>query len=515
MLSGLRFRTTVAYTLTTLVAVLLVETLVVGIIWLALHYGGLADEEFLTAARGTAQMYALESAIQAAGDMLDPRTTFEPGQPFSIALTDKVAANHPTQLPYLTPEPADPDSVPFALLFQPGGKVLASSYPARYAAMTSADQLAQSLPYHANSIAAALNGTPASSAVMTAQGRIVWAVEPVWSRTGQTIGAVYLQIPVSKELISGPFLPGFARVLLASGVFWLVLMIPVGGLFGFLTTRGLLKRLHKLMTATTRFADGDYTQRVTVSRRDEVGQLEAHFNRMAEQLVTSISERQGLAEENARLAERNRIARDLHDSVKQQIFAVSMQLGAALTAIEIQPDKARQHMLEADSLSYRVQEELTALIQQLRPAALQSKGLASALQEYVTAWGIQQGIAVHLQLDRSCLLTLPVEEALWRVAQEALFNIERHSGANEVHVTLTCQQERVTLSISDNGQGFDPQAVKGSNIGLSSMRERMQALDGMFFVYSNIGEGTKIVAESSLCPVRPLPSAIDQNRQTL
>src|SRR5262249_16181557 len=157
---------------------------------------------------------------------------------------------------------------------------------------------------------------------------------------------------------------GFARIMLASSVFWLVMMLPVGGLFGFITTRGLLRRLQRLVTCTTRFADGDYSQRVQVSRRDEVGQLETHFNRMAGQLAERIAEQERLAEDNARLAERNRIARDLHDSVKQQLFAVSMQLGTALTMFERQPDTAHQHLLEADSLAHHVQQELTVLIQQ-------------------------------------------------------------------------------------------------------------------------------------------------------
>src|SRR5262249_5136563 len=186
-LAGLQFRMTISYTLVTLVAVLLIELLVGTVIYLSLHFGGLADDEFMTAARGTAELYAFEAAIQAEDGTLNPRTTFEPDKPFSIALSDKASANHPMQVSFLPENPSDPQSVTFALLILPEGRVLASSYPARYAPMSIAAQL---LPDNAQAITDALGGVGASSAALTADGRIVWAVEPVWSRARQTIGAI-------------------------------------------------------------------------------------------------------------------------------------------------------------------------------------------------------------------------------------------------------------------------------------------------------------------------------------
>ncbi len=490
--SGLQVRMTVSYTLTTLVAMLLIELLLGTLIWLELNYGGLADDEFITAARGTAQLYALESAIQAGGNTLDPRTTFEPNQPFSIALADKASPNHPAQITYLATAASGSQEVTFALLLTPTGQVLASSYPARYPTQKPAADL---LPEHAEAITGALTGVAANGARLTSQGRTVWAIEPIWNQDRQPIGAIYLQIPVSQELAGGQLVPGFAGMLLASSLFWLVMMLPVGGLFGFITTRGLLHRLRNLVTATTRSADGDYTQRVPVSRRDEVGQLEARFNRMAEQLVGSIAQQQGLAEENARLSERNRIARDLHDSVKQQVFAISMQLGAALATLDQQPEVGRQHLLEADSLAYHAQEELTTLIQELRPLALQNKGLAAALQEYSQTWALRRSIAAGLEIATACDLPPDVEEALWRVAQESFANIARHSQATKVHVTLACHQGIVTLSITDNGQGFESAFVNESSVGLHSMKERMEALGGMLTVESKVGQGTRILAQ--------------------
>ena len=105
--------------------------------------------------------------------------------------------------------------------------------------------------------------------------------------------------------------PNIVGGVLFSGLIWLVIFTPAGALFGILFTRGLVRRIHRLVKATARFASGDYTQRVPATKRDEVGQLEDQFNSMAEQLVESIKKQQELAEENARAEERARIEQEL------------------------------------------------------------------------------------------------------------------------------------------------------------------------------------------------------------
>ncbi|HKF36465.1 MAG TPA: SpoIIE family protein phosphatase, partial [Ktedonobacteraceae bacterium] len=124
----------------------------------------------------------------------------------------------------------------------------------------------------------------------------------------KAIGAVYVQFP---GISVGGIFPGFIGLVLISAVFWLLLTLPVGLLFGLITTRGLVRRLHHLITATTRFAGGEYTQRVSISRADEVGQLEQHFNQMAEQLVESMEQQQVLIEQTARQEERARIEQEM------------------------------------------------------------------------------------------------------------------------------------------------------------------------------------------------------------
>ncbi len=479
---------TASYALTTLLAALLLEILVGSTIWALLTYGPISEDGVIASTRQTAELYALTVAVQAGGAMLDPRTTFEPGQPSSIILPRDGNTN---SVPYIKTRTPNASTAAFALLIAPDAHVLASSYPALYPTTM---PIAQLLPNETHLIMNGLAGMPGIRVIETEQGRAVGAVEAVRSRAQQVIGAVYVQEP---EVSGGNLLLGFTEALLVSGLLWLLITLPVGGLFGLITTRGLVRRIRHLENATARFADGDYTQRVQVSRRDEVGQLEDHFNRMAEQLVESIAQRQAFAEQNARMVERGRIARDLHDSVKQQAFAVSMQLGAALALFEQKPEAARQHLVEAESLAHRVQQELTTLIQELRPLELQDKGLAIALPQYVTTWSRQRSIAADLHVPDTLVLPPAVEEALWRVAQEALSNIARHSQASKVEISLACETEKIILSITDNGQGFDRSTVSDSRVGLHSMQERMQSLGGTVTVQSKIGEGTCIVAQ---CP---------------
>jgi NarL family two-component system sensor histidine kinase LiaS len=174
-----------------------------------------------------------------------------------------------------------------------------------------------------------------------------------------------------------------------------------------------------------------------------------------------------------------------------------MQLGAGLALLEQKPEVARWHLVEAENLAYHVQQELALLIQELRPLALQDKELAVALQEYTATWSRQSGIAADLRVADVGVLPLPVEESLWRVVQEALSNVARHSHATSVRVSLARKQGKVTLAIVDNGQGFDMSTGHHSGVGLHSMQERMELLGGTVTVQSKPEEGTYILVE---CP---------------
>jgi NarL family two-component system sensor histidine kinase LiaS len=279
-----------------------------------------------------------------------------------------------------------------------------------------------------------------------------------------------------------------------------LIVAVIGASFGIVVTRGLIRRLRRIASATTLFAQGAYDQRLPATAVDEIGQLEGHFNQMAEQLSAHMAREKLLTEQNARLEERTRLSRDLHDSVKQHIFALAVQVELARSLLDQDTRATQEHLRFADELSYQVQQELTALIHALRPADLQTKGLTTALHDYLTSWSRQSGIAVDLSLPPACQVPSAVEEALWRVTQEALSNIARHSLANNVRLRLVWREQQVTLSLVDDGQGFDLQAVEREGIGLRSMRERVEQLGGTVVIQSERSHGTRITA---CCPLFP------------
>ncbi len=262
-----------------------------------------------------------------------------------------------------------------------------------------------------------------------------------------------------------------------------------GAIFGFITARGLTKRLKKLSIVADTWSQGDFSVSANDTSGDELGQLTRRFNAMAEQLQHLLETRQKLAT----LEERNRLARDLHDSVKQQIFAISMQVGAVKVLLSRDLDAAKKRLDETDVLVRQAQQELTTLIKELRPAALEGKGLVEAVRELMTQWMQQTGILAKLQVEGKQTLPLTVEEALFRVVQESLSNVARHSKATLVQMKLSMTDDIVTLIIDDNGQGFDSMQQE-HGVGLLSMQERMKALGGDVRVESSPGKGTHVVA---------------------
>jgi NarL family two-component system sensor histidine kinase LiaS len=191
--------------------------------------------------------------------------------------------------------------------------------------------------------------------------------------------------------------------------------------------------------------------------------------------------------------ERNRLARDLHDSVKQQVFATIMQLGAARTLIDRDPQAARAHLVEAEGLAQQTGAELTMLIHELRPVALDERGLIEALRNYAADWSRQSGIAAEVRAAAEPTLAPAAEHALLRIAQEALANVARHSGARAATIELSAANGSVTLTIADDGRSFDAGNVP-RGVGLSSMRERAEALSGSLSVSATSSGGTRIVA---------------------
>ena len=289
MWSKLQFRMTISYLGVMVVIVLLLEFLIVLI---HLPHSDLSSELCcLNTAKQTAHAYALAAAVYAGGTILDPHSTFQPGSPSSIALPED---NSWPRIHLLSngvsyiPGPASSQAVAFALLIAPNGRVLASSYPARYPIST---PVAHLLPRQAFLISNALAGSPGKMVDDSSQGHVFSTVEPVLSKSKQPIGALFVQMPTG---IPASNFGSFVGVWAWSALAWLFLLLPIGVLLGVLSTHNIVRRIHRLVGATAEFANGDYSQRVRVTRRDEIGQLERQFNQMAEQMIASIEEKQRL-----------------------------------------------------------------------------------------------------------------------------------------------------------------------------------------------------------------------------
>ncbi len=280
------------------------------------------------------------------------------------------------------------------------------------------------------------------------------------------------------------------KALLQTGLIISIFAAVVGIIFGLLISQGLSRRLVAVSRAADSWSRGDFSVYVRDRSGDEIGQLARRLNRMAEQLQNLVQSRRELAS----LEERNRLARDLHDSVKQQVFATVMQIGAARELVQQDPENAQAHLAEAERLARQAQQELAVLIRELRPAALEGKGLAQALREYVRDWSQQAGIQAELHVQGERGLPLGIEQGLFRIAQEALSNVARHSQASQAEISLMYEAGQVQICVEDNGQGFEQGQAGSVGFGLSSMSERAQALGGELKVESQPGQGTSVTA---------------------
>ncbi|MCI0384641.1 GAF domain-containing sensor histidine kinase [Streptomyces sp. CNQ085] len=226
-----------------------------------------------------------------------------------------------------------------------------------------------------------------------------------------------------------------------------------------------------------------------------------------EELLRLLAEHAALALTNARLYERSReltiagerarIAHELHDAVSQKLFSLRLTAQAATALVGRDPDRAREELRRVAGLAAEAADELRAAVVELRPAALEEDGLVAALRSQVQV--LDRAHSARVLFDAEGVRALPAaqEEALLRVAQEALHNALRHSGARRVTVSLARRGTGAVLRVADDGSGFDPSEVRraGRRLGLVSMRDRADGAGGTLRVESEPGGGTVIEME--------------------
>jgi signal transduction histidine kinase len=223
------------------------------------------------------------------------------------------------------------------------------------------------------------------------------------------------------------------------------------------------------------------------------------FSARDEELLTLFAAHAAIALTNARLyercgelsvlEERARLARELHDAVTQRLFSIRAHARAAQVLMAKDPGQAAGELAAIAELGAQAHGELRAVIDGLAPPELD--GLAESLRRYALLAGRAHGTEVRLSVRHVPELAAPVQAAVFRVAQEALHNALRHSGAGEVRVALSRTRRRVVLEVSDDGTGFDPGLAAGG-LGLVSMRERAAAVGGVLRVSSAPGAGTTV-----------------------
>jgi signal transduction histidine kinase len=194
--------------------------------------------------------------------------------------------------------------------------------------------------------------------------------------------------------------------------------------------------------------------------------------------------------------DRMRIAGELHDGVIQQVAALSLMLGTAKRKISTESD-VRATVGEVQDRLIQLGSDIREMSHSLHPSALKDDGLPPALQTYCREFSNVRGLLISCDVEDSVRdLSRGAAAALFRIAQEALGNVAKHANAKHVTVQLTRADERVRLSVSDEGSGFDPGRAKSSGgLGLISMRERAHQLNGTLELATEPGHGTTIRVE--------------------
>ena len=231
----------------------------------------------------------------------------------------------------------------------------------------------------------------------------------------------------------------------------------------------------------------------------EPGRFTAEHARLA----TAIANQAAVAIDNARLykqaqelavlEERQRLARDLHDSVSQALFGVVMATHSALTNWEKRPALARERVEAGNQIAKAAQAEMRALIFELRPDQLETDGLVKALELQTNALQQRRQFQLDVALGEEPQLPLPVKEAFYRIAQEAINNALKHAKPTHITMNLTADDGTVALRVTDNGKGFDPEGIYPGHLGLRSMRERAERVGADLTIESALETGTQVL----------------------
>ncbi|MCG8397132.1 two-component system sensor histidine kinase LiaS [Bacillus atrophaeus] len=312
----------------------------------------------------------------------------------------------------------------------------------------------------------------------------------------------YYQLDPVLLLSSGWFGIPFILILL-------LISLAVGFASGYMYGNHLKTRIDKLIESILKFENGNFSYRVPPLGEDEIGLAADQLNEMAKRVELQVASLQKLSNERAEWQvqmkksviseERQRLARDLHDAVSQQLFAISMMTSAVLENLKEADDKTVKRIRMVENMAGEAQNEMRALLLHLRPVTLEGKGLKQGLIELLNEFQAKQPIDIEWDIQDTGV-SKGVEDHLFRIVQEALSNVFRHSKASKVSVRLGSKNRQLQLKVIDNGAGFTMDKVKTSSYGLHSIKERASEVGGVAEIISVEGKGTQIDVKVPIFP---------------
>ncbi|WP_391574799.1 histidine kinase [Cohnella sp.] len=275
-----------------------------------------------------------------------------------------------------------------------------------------------------------------------------------------------------------------------------------GAAFGFWRSYPIRSRLEMLRESMVTLEKGTPSLPLPDLGKDEIGRLGDQLGKLGRKWEDQVTSLQRLSTNNAELAaqarmsavveERQRLARELHDAVSQQLFAISMTATAVGRTMDHDFERARRQVELIEEMASAAQSEMRALLLHLRPVHLEGKRLAQAIPELVEEMKAKVTVDIAIDIEQDLPLNKGVENHLFRIVQEALSNTLRHAKATKMDIVLQRRGEAVRLGIRDNGVGFDPQVKKHASYGMTSMEERVNELGGALNIASAPGKGTRI-----------------------
>lgn len=312
----------------------------------------------------------------------------------------------------------------------------------------------------------------------------IWVDMPITGGNDEIIGR--LRILYIAKFDIGMQLQSILDFLLGAWGTMILCSVPIGIACGLIASRYVTRQLQKMNEVTESWRQGNFDARIALPNDDVLIRHSQHLNDMAQDLEMYLSLKQNLAVSD----ERNRVARELHDTVKQKLFALGLQLATAKAKPSV---TAHEHILEAETITREAQHDLMEIITQLRPVGTSETSLYERIGMIADDFRRRFSVCIELNYFDSAQCNAHTEHHVLRIVQESLMNAVRHGKASEIVIESKINNDNTTLTIVDNGVGFNTDK-KTTGFGITSMRDRMRDLpNGIFHIKSTADVGTLII----------------------